>query len=146
MTTALSAGEDVAHKMDRLFEWRAGRGSREPLVIVVKRPVDLVGGRSCEYLSLGYGRVRLEDFGGPDTGSRRQDVLDSTGAGDSLAAGFLFGLLSGCTPRECGNLAFVMALSASAGLGARANQPWRADLPARWRAHLPAVPLPPQLV
>lgn len=135
--------DDVTRKMDLLFQWRAQRGSREPLVIVAKRPVELVGGRSREYLSLGFGTQRLEDVGGPDAGSRRQDVLDSTGAGDALAAGFLFGLLSGGTSRECGNLAFVMALSVSAGLGARATQPTRAEIARRWREYLPAAPLPP---
>lgn len=136
------ASDDVARKMSLLFQWRNQRGSREPMVIVVKRPVELVGGRSREYLALGFGTQRLEDVGGPDAGSRRQDVLDSTGAGDALAAGFLFGLLSGGTARECGNLAFVMALSVSAGLGARATQPMRAELAQRWRQYLDAATLP----
>jgi sugar/nucleoside kinase (ribokinase family) len=90
--------------------------------------------------------VSLEDFAGPDAGARRYDILDSTGAGDALAAGFLLGLLKHSTPHECANLAFVMALSASSGLGARAALPRRRSLVERWRLHLPDVTAPAWLI
>jgi ribokinase len=136
----------VSAKMARLYDWRNHRGSNEPMAVAVKRPVDLVRGRAQDYLAVGYGRTSLEDFAGPDAGARRREVLDSTGAGDALAAGFLFGLLKQSTPHECANLAFVMALSASSGLGARIALPRRRDLAARWRLHLPGVTAPAWLI
>lgn len=146
-----SAGVDdrattVSHKMARLYDWRNRRGSNEPMAVAVKRPVDLVRGRAQDYLAVGYGRASLEDFAGPDARARRHDILDSAGAGDALAAGFLLGLLKHSTPDECANLAFVMALSASSGLGARVALPRKRNLAERWRLHLPDVTAPAWLV
>ncbi len=132
----------VADKMARLFEWRHRRGSTEPLIIVSKRPVELARGQPRDYVAIGYGRENLEDQGGADTGTRRYHIVDSTGAGDALAAGFLLGLLNYRTPNECNNLAFVMALSVSSGLGAREALPRRDELAERWRRHLPDISAP----
>ncbi len=136
----------VSDKMARLYDWRNRRGSNEPMAVAVKRPVDLVRGRAQDYLAIGYGRTSLEHFAGPDTGTRRYYILDSTGAGDALAAGFLLGLLKYSTPHECANLAFVMALSASSGLGARVALPHGNELAERWRLHLPDVTAPAWLI
>ncbi|MBV9314028.1 MAG: hypothetical protein JO100_09860 [Pseudonocardia sp.] len=135
---------DVTDKVSRLYQWRARREAQQPLVIIVKRPIDLVRGRSGEYLVIGYGRSDLEELGGPDadTRTRRQEIVDSTGAGDALAAGFLYGLLRRADHVECANLAYVMAMSASATLGARAGLPGEGELGARWLEHLPDVPVP----
>jgi ribokinase len=127
---------ELSEKLSRLYEWRQSRGSAEPLIVVVKRPVELTRGKAQDYLSIGYGRTRLEDLGGPDAGTHRRQVTDSTGAGDALAGGFLFGLLNGRPPRECANLAFLMALIVSSGVGARARLPYRNHLSEQWREHL----------
>jgi hypothetical protein len=103
--------------MRRLYEWRLQRGCAEPLVLVIKRPSDLVRGRLQSYMAIGYGVGRLEEVGGPDAGTGGRDVIDSTGAGDALAAGYLLGIINRRPPNECSNLAFVMALSASSQFG-----------------------------
>jgi sugar/nucleoside kinase (ribokinase family) len=133
---------DLTSNMQRLYDWRRQRGSAEPLVLVVKRPSDLVRGRLQSYMAVGYGVQRLEEVGGPDAGDGRHDVLDSTGAGDALAAGFLLGLLNRRPPNECSNMAFVMALSASSQLGARVGLPVRERLAEQWRRYLFELSVP----
>lgn len=142
-SAAATTGPDhLTGNMQRLYDWRRQRGSAEPLVLVVKRPADLVRGRLQSYMAVGYGVDRLEEVGGPDAGDGRHDVFDSTGAGDSLAAGFLLGLLNQRPPNECTNLAFVMAMSASSQLGARAGLPDKEMLAKQWRQHLLQLPVP----
>lgn len=48
----------------------------------------------------------------------RVDVVDTTGAGDSYAGGFLHGWLAGWAPRQCGALGSRVAAMAVAQLGA----------------------------
>ncbi|MDP2952517.1 MAG: PfkB family carbohydrate kinase, partial [Chloroflexota bacterium] len=48
---------------------------------------------------------------------------ETTGAGDAFAAGFLFGLLRGKSPMECGRLGDLVARFAIARTGARAGLP-----------------------
>jgi sugar/nucleoside kinase (ribokinase family) len=48
----------------------------------------------------------------------RVDVVDTTGAGDSYAGGFLHGWLAGWAPRHCGTLGSRVASMAVAQLGA----------------------------
>lgn len=49
--------------------------------------------------------------------------VDSTGAGDAFAAGYIWGHLSGKEPGVCGSLGHTMAVFALSGVGARANLP-----------------------
>ena len=142
-SASATAGSDhLTGNMQSLYDWRRQRGSREPLILVVKRPADLARGRLQSYMAVGYGVERLEEVGGPDTGDSRHDIFDSTGAGDALAAGFLLGLLNWRPPNECANLAFVMALSASSKLGARGGLPVKEHLADQWHQYLLQLPLP----
>jgi sugar/nucleoside kinase (ribokinase family) len=50
-------------------------------------------------------------------------VVDATGAGDLYAAGFLFGLASGCRLEVAGQLASLAAAEIISHLGARPEQP-----------------------
>jgi hypothetical protein len=93
-------------------------------------------------MAVGYGVDGLEEVGGPDARDSRHDVFDSTGAGDALAGGFLFGLLNRRSPNECSNLAFVMALSASSQLGARVGLPAKEALAVEWRKYLSGLSAP----
>jgi sugar/nucleoside kinase (ribokinase family) len=52
-------------------------------------------------------------------------VVDTTGAGDIYAAGFLFGLTSGASLEECGRLGGLAAASIISHVGARPRTPLR---------------------
>jgi ribokinase len=53
----------------------------------------------------------------------RQEVVDTTGAGDAFAAGFLFGFLHGKGLDECGYLGDLVAHLSTAKIGARDGLP-----------------------
>jgi sugar/nucleoside kinase (ribokinase family) len=55
-------------------------------------------------------------------------VVDTTGAGDLYAAGFLFGYTHGQSPAECGRLGALCAAEVLAQFGARPDRPLRALL------------------
>jgi sugar/nucleoside kinase (ribokinase family) len=133
-------GGQLAGKLEVLFEWKRRRGLTEPLVVAVKRPAKLThGSRPADYLNVGYGRQELAEFIRAEDGSVMGPSLetrDSTGAGDALAAGLIFGLTAQRPLTECVDTAFVMAMSASSGLGARTGLPRRAQLPERWATYL----------
>ena len=50
------------------------------------------------------------------------NVIDTTGAGDAYAAGFLFGLVNGKTPEICGQLGGIIAAEIISDYGARAKK------------------------
>ncbi len=54
---------------------------------------------------------------------RVQRVVDTTGAGDSYAGGFLFGFLAGYEPRRCAEIGALAASEIVSHLGARPQQP-----------------------
>ncbi|MBI2918067.1 MAG: carbohydrate kinase family protein [Chloroflexi bacterium] len=60
-------------------------------------------------------------------------TLDTTGAGDAFAAGFLYGLLEGHDPETCARVGGIMARFAIAELGARTSLPTADQLAARYR-------------
>ena len=60
-------------------------------------------------------------------------LLDTTGAGDAFAAGFLYGLLKGTNPKECGLLGDIVARFSTAKMGARAGLPTLNELSQHYR-------------
>ena len=52
-------------------------------------------------------------------------MVDTTGAGDLYAAGFLYGLTHGRSLADCGRLGSVAAAEVIAHVGARPNVPLR---------------------
>ena len=50
-------------------------------------------------------------------------VVDTTGAGDAFATGFLYGLLKGKGPKECGHLGDIVAQFCIGKMGAREGLP-----------------------
>jgi sugar/nucleoside kinase (ribokinase family) len=141
-----SPGQRMEDQIRTLFSWRAGHAGTQPLILVVKRPAELVAGSRRDYVAVAFGRTSMEGFAQPDGELSHHDILDATGAGDALAAGMLFGLLRGAEPGEAANFAYVMALSASSGVGARSGLPDKSSVVEHWRRHLPASPLPRWLV
>lgn len=63
-------------------------------------------GTSCVILKCGRRGcyIRSEEFTGMVQPERVLEPVDTTGAGDSFAAGFLAGLLDGCSVEECARL------------------------------------------
>jgi ribokinase len=69
----------------------------------------------------------------PAVRTHRDEVVDTVGAGDAFAAGFLFGLLSGRYGlAKCGALGHTAAEFSLTKLGARPGLPTRQDLLARF--------------
>ncbi|MCJ7514613.1 MAG: carbohydrate kinase family protein [Dehalococcoidia bacterium] len=58
----------------------------------------------------------------------RKSSLETTGAGDAFAAGFLFGLLKGKVVEECGRLGDIVARFAIGKVGARTGLPTLSQL------------------
>jgi sugar/nucleoside kinase (ribokinase family) len=75
--------------------------------------------------------VHLEAF--------RVNAVDTTGAGDSFAAGFVHGLLTKRTLRDCLLLANAAGALSATGLGGTATQPSRETLSAFLHAHEASV-------
>jgi ribokinase len=71
---------------------------------------------------------------------KRQAIVDTTGAGDAFATGFLYGLLKGKNLRECGLLGQVVAQLTISKMGARAGFPTLRQL-ARRHEELSGQPL-----
>ncbi len=59
---------------------------------------------------------------------RTESMVDTTGAGDAFAAGFLYGLLKKKNPHECGLLGDLVARFSLSCLGARDGLPTAAQL------------------
>jgi ribokinase len=59
--------------------------------------------------------------------------VDTTGAGDAFAAGFLYGLLKGKSLIECGRLGNIVAQFCISKIGAREGLPTRIELTKRYR-------------
>jgi sugar/nucleoside kinase (ribokinase family) len=60
------------------------------------------------------------------------EVVDTTGAGDLYAAGFLFGLTSGASLFECGRLGSLAAAEIIGHVGARPQTPLREFVAVNW--------------
>ncbi len=60
-------------------------------------------------------------------------VIDSTGAGDAFAAGFIYGLLKGKELEECGRLGNITAQFSISKIGARQGLPTLTELSRRYR-------------
>ncbi|MFL6428178.1 MAG: carbohydrate kinase family protein [Acidobacteriaceae bacterium] len=84
-------------------------------------------GRNGATAVRGAERVHLEAF--------RVDAVDTTGAGDSFAAGFVHGLLTQRLLRDCLLLANATGALSATGVGGTAAQPDRETLSAFLRSH-----------
>jgi ribokinase len=67
------------------------------------------------------------------TSRKTAGEIETTGAGDAFAAGFLYGLLKGKNPEECGRLGNIVAQFSIAEMGARTGLPSPDELSQRYQ-------------
>lgn len=132
---------DVLFMNRRELEWLTGQelkiGTRALLKEGCRAVVVTLGGgiRVGQVDAVCYIRTRdseqiIEAL--PEQAGRR---VDTTGAGDAFAAGYLFGVLKGKPVEICGRLGYMVALSAISKMGARRGLPTLSQLFERYQAH-----------
>ena len=122
----------IVHDVDVLF------GNEEELRRLFEEPTLEAALRSAEETGIlvaatrgAAGSIVLTGRGPVEVPAEQVDaVVDTTGAGDLYAAGFLYGLTHGADPAECGRLGSLCAGEVIGHLGARPQQ----DLAALARA------------
>jgi len=96
---------------------------KEGAGVLLKKGVKMVavklGSKGC-YVTDGRESHHVEAF--------KVKVVDTTGAGDAFCAGFLYGLISGKGPYECGRLGNFVASRCITKMGARTGLPTLADM------------------
>ena len=87
----------------------------------------------CYVRDAGDARGKYVFPSSPDIGP----VVDTTGAGDAFAAGFLYGLLNGKGLEECGRLGNIVAQFSISEIGARQGLPTISELSQRYHELYP---------
>ena len=91
------------------------------------------GGKLGKAAAVGYIRDAENEYviepASRDTGAE----VDTTGAGDAFAAGFLYGLVKGKGLKECGRLGDIVAQFSISKMGARQGLPTLGELAQRYR-------------
>ncbi len=129
-TYALFLNQD---EMQKLTGKEVGKGAQRCLdegcrIVIVTLGQGIERGKSVVcYLSDGQQEHFIEAM------QSKLPVVDTTGAGDAFAAGFLYGLLQGKELRECGLLGQAMAQFAISKMGARAGLPTPSQLRRAYR-------------
>jgi ribokinase len=93
------------------------------VVVTLSQGVEIEGTCYIAYI-VEKGRSTWVTSGVGDSGQ----VVDSTGAGDAFASGYLFGKLSGKTDLECGRYGHIAASSTLHWCGARRGLPSKIEL------------------
>jgi len=114
-------GEDVIPGAKKCLE----QGCQKVAVTLGK------GGKLKKTTASGYIRDTKSEYiiKPQDTGAR----IDTTGAGDAFAAGFLYGLINNKGLEECGRLGDIVARFSIAKIGARQGLPTLNELTKRYR-------------
>jgi 2-dehydro-3-deoxygluconokinase len=125
---------DVTHQMVQFADIVLPGASEGRVLLGTSDPVEI--GRA--YLDMGAGTVIVKDGGAGATAVTADDVLhrnvfpvqvvDTVGAGDGFAAGYISGTLDGLTPRQCLRRACAVGAMATTSPGDRDGLPNRAQL------------------
>lgn len=115
-------------KIILFFKWRTARRMTHPIILVIKNSFLIRSNRIYKnYISVASSVEERRSISGYQTitFSYISDVavVDTTGTGDALAAGFLYGILEGEDIEKCAQIGFIMATQVSTSLGARQNFP-----------------------
>jgi ribokinase len=84
-------------------------------------------------VAAGYIRGSGKEYLIESAGGKTEAEVETTGAGDAFATGFLYGLLRGKTPEECGRLGDIAARFSITKAGARPGLPTLEQLSRRYR-------------
>ncbi|WP_456473983.1 carbohydrate kinase family protein [Candidatus Pyrohabitans sp.] len=118
----ISASEVIFLNRDEAFhltgnEYR--RGAEMLLHMGAKRVVVTLGEDGC-FVACGEEKLHIPGI--------KTKVVDTTGAGDAFAAGFLYGMIKGYGLKTCGNLGNFVAARCISRMGARAGLPTRQEV------------------
>ncbi len=83
--------------------------------------------------AVGYIRDAENEYGVESTSRNIVSQVDTTGAGDAFASGFLYGLVKGKGLEECGHLGDIAARFSITKLGTRQGFPTFSELAQRYR-------------
>jgi ribokinase len=86
------------------------------------------GGKLGKATAIGYIRDAEHEYIIEPPSRETGTEVDTTGAGDAFAAGFIYGLLKGKGPEECGQLGSIVAQLCIAKTGAREGLPTLKEL------------------
>jgi sugar/nucleoside kinase (ribokinase family) len=139
----ISAGDWLKNRLRALSERLESIEGRSPNIFVVKRSWS---SDEANFLVLSDRRGDRHHYCSARIGAGVNTSIDTTGAGDAMAAGILYCLLQNADARDTVDFAYVMAMCASAQLGARAGLPKRGDMEARWREHMHGLREPPSIL
>jgi ribokinase len=110
-------------KIGLFFEWKDLKQFGHPMILVVKDGSKINANVvEKDYISVASSyKFRKSFFGFPDNALSPDSnpAIDSTGTGDAVAAGFLYGVLEKREIQVCTNFAFKCATSVSTAIGAR---------------------------
>lgn len=108
--------------LEEFYAWRHRNNLTRPQIVLVKDPTqNSFGYIDQRFMSVGVGVGTLGRFFGPVELPARTQMLavDTTGAGDAAAAGFLYGMMQNASLDDCVDSAFLLACFASTQVGAR---------------------------
>ena len=118
----ISASEVIFLNRDEAFhltgnEYR--RGAEMLLHMGTRIVVVTLGGEGC-FIACGEEKLHVPGI--------KTKVVDTTGAGDAFAAGFLYGLIKGFDLETCGKLGNFVAARCISHMGARAGLPTKREV------------------
>jgi ribokinase len=121
----------LEQKVNIFFDWKIQRQMLHAMVLVIKDYSNVestniytnqisVASSFQKYVS--FFSHQIDKFNPQDITLLSEDT---TGTGDAIAAGFLYGILEGKDIKRCADFGFITAREASQNLGARSNLPTR---------------------
>jgi ribokinase len=123
--TGFNKNLSIRKKCELFFKWKVSRGIKQPMLLVVKDSIKIHNGQIRKnYISIASSfNKKMSFFGHSNVNFSTIGLLaivDTTGAGDAIAAGFLYGLLKGKENiKSYANIGFVLATYVSTRFGAR---------------------------
>lgn len=116
-------------KVDLFFDWKIRRQMSHPMILVIKDSLKYKSNNMYKnYVSVATNfenEVSFFEHQSIKFNKQGRTFIpeDTTGTGDALVAGFLYGILEGKSIEACTDFGFIMSKEVSRKLGARTNLP-----------------------